>query len=259
MCRMAAYLGPSIALQAFLTDPEHSLVVQSWAPRELKYAKLNADGFGVGWYADDETPATYTNPMPIWSDPNLQPLGRSLSREIWLANVRSATAGLPVNHANTQPFHDQELLFMHNGFLDDFPGSWRPAIQEMLSVEIAAQIQGNTDSEYIYALLRHLMEDDDELSLEDAIDESLALLDQWAGDLPALLNLIVADGERLCAVRHAVNHECPSLYYTTDDDSFPGGQLIASEPLTDSEYWQPVPEHHMLVLDPHEPPELMAL
>ena len=33
---------------------------------------------------------------------------------------------------------------------------------------------------------------------------------------------------------------------------FPGAQLIASERLTDSPFWQIVPEHQILILDPGE-------
>ncbi|VAW77744.1 hypothetical protein MNBD_GAMMA13-583, partial [hydrothermal vent metagenome] len=50
MCRIAAYLGPPITLGMLLTEPPHSLLVQGWAPRELRYAKLNADGYGFGWH-----------------------------------------------------------------------------------------------------------------------------------------------------------------------------------------------------------------
>jgi len=35
MCRMAAYLGPSIRLQQFLLQPEHSLVVQRSEERRV--------------------------------------------------------------------------------------------------------------------------------------------------------------------------------------------------------------------------------
>ncbi|VAW79523.1 hypothetical protein MNBD_GAMMA13-168 [hydrothermal vent metagenome] len=71
--------------------------------------------------------------------------------------------------------------------------------------------------------------------------------------------MVVSDGERLYAVRHAIGDACPTLYYTTDDDAFPDGQLIASEPLTESGVWQSVPEHQILILDPEEPPELLSL
>ncbi|MEA3242761.1 MAG: class II glutamine amidotransferase, partial [Pseudomonadota bacterium] len=128
MCRIAAYLGPSITLDRLLTDPPHSLLVQSWAPRELRYAKLNADGYGFGWYPNAGQPAVYVNPDPIWTDPNLPHLGRALASGLWLASIRSATIGNPVNHANTQPFADNEFLFDHNGLIDNFHDQVRPRI-----------------------------------------------------------------------------------------------------------------------------------
>ncbi len=259
MCRMAAYLGPPIPLQAFLTDPPHSLVEQAWAPRELRYAKLNADGYGFGWYADDESPAAYVSPLPIWSDLNLPHLARALEADLWLAGVRSATPGNPVNHVNTQPFCDEEILFLHNGYVQDFALALRPTVQRQLSAPIGADVRGNTDSEYLFALLRQLLAEDPDLSVESALTELCMRLTEWLDNRTALLNFIVTEGSRLYAIRHAVNHDCPSLYYTTDDDAFPGGQLVASEPLTETGLWQPVPENHILILDPDEPPELLDL
>lgn len=259
MCRLAAYVGPAITLEQFLLQPSHSLVVQSWSPRELRYAKLNADGFGVGWYAPDGNPAAYVSPLPIWSDVNLSHLGRTLSTDLWLANVRSATGGLPACPMNTQPYYDTELLFMHNGFIKDFAVSTRPAMRDLLDPEIEAAVAGNTDSEYLFAVLRQLLLQDDELPIEEALSELFSLMADWLGDLPSLLNLVISDGERIYAARHALNHDCPSLYYTTDDEQFSGGQLVASEPLTETGFWQPVPEHHILILDPEEPPELLSL
>jgi glutamine amidotransferase len=256
---MAAYVGPEIALEDFLLKPAHSLVVQSYMPQELKYARVNADGFGVGWYTEDDMPATYRNPMPIWSDANLPHLGRSLINNVWLANVRSATAGNPVDHANTQPFHDDELLFMHNGFIDDFSLTVRPQLLGLLSPEISADIRGVTDSEYLFAMLRQMLSEDQDIAIDQALADMFSRLGEWLGEHQALLNLVISDGELVYACRHAFNHDCPSLYYTTDDEDFEDAQLIASERLTGSDFWQPVPEHHILVLDPECPPELLAL
>ncbi len=260
MCRLAAYLGPPIALQQFLLEPTHSLYQQSWAPRELSYARLNADGFGIGWYPLDREPAVYLNQMPIWSDTNLPGLARSLTNGLWVATVRSATAPYRSGPANTQPFFHDGLLFMHNGFVEDFDRSLRGRIRHFLSTEVEAGIGGNTDSEYIFALLRQLLATDEEMSLEETMRAGLALVDEWLDGRKALLNLLLTDGERLFATRHALKGECPSLYFTTDDECFDeGAQLIASERLTDGEFWQPVPEHHLLILDRDEPPELIPL
>jgi glutamine amidotransferase len=259
MCRLAAYLGPAIPLQQLLLDPPHSLYRQSWEPRELKYAKLNADGYGFGWYGPDDKPAIYTSAQPIWSDSNLPHLARSLSQPLWLAEVRSATPGNPVHQFNTAPFFDDKLLYVHNGFIREFHQQARQHITAMLDPGIAANINGNTDSEYLFACLRQLLADDPGQTIPAALERLFELLADWTGDHPALMNFVITDGQRLYATRHGFNHECPSLYYTTDDELFPGGQVIASECLTGDSFWSPVPEHHILILDPEKPPELLAL
>jgi len=259
MCRMAAYLGSTINLNQFLTRPAHSLVVQSYAPQELVYAKVNADGYGFGWYNMDNQPVNYRSTMPIWSDPNLDSLSSSLESDLWMAYIRSATEGSSVNHENTQPFYDDDLLLMHNGYIEGFAENIRHKISEYLSNDIQAGIQGNTDSEYIFAILRELLSHDDDLSIEDACSEMFGILEGWLNDTKALLNLIITDGDVIYAVRHGYNHDSPSLYYTADDDFFPDAQLIASERLTQSDSWQAVPEHHILILSNNEPAELLAL
>ena len=77
MCRHLAYLGEAATLRSLLTDPPHSLQAQAWAPRRQRHGVLNADGFGVGWYADgDPVPARYRRARPIWSDPSFADLAR---------------------------------------------------------------------------------------------------------------------------------------------------------------------------------------
>jgi len=259
MCRIAAYLGPPVTLGALLTEPPHSLQVQGWAPRELRYAKLNADGYGFGWYAEDGQPAVYVSPAPIWNDPNLPHLARALVSSLWVASVRSASPGNPVNHANTQPFSDNEFLFDHNGLIDNFHDQVRPRLVADLSPACLPAILGNTESEYLFAALRQSLNEDPELSVEDALSDLMKKVEAWVSGNRALLTIVVSDGERLYAVRHALGDACPTLYYTTDDDAFPNGQLVASEPLTETGVWQSIPDHQILILDPDEPPELLSL
>ncbi len=77
MCRHLAYLGPPATLRSVLIDPPHGLYRQSWAPRRQRHGTMNADGFGIGWYADgDPVPARYRRGIPIWGDPSLPDLAR---------------------------------------------------------------------------------------------------------------------------------------------------------------------------------------
>ncbi|PJT50014.1 class II glutamine amidotransferase, partial [Streptomyces albidoflavus] len=71
MCRHLAYVGPALPLGELVSAPEHSLFRQSWAPRHQRYGTVNADGFGLGWYAPgDPVPARYRRAGPIWADPS---------------------------------------------------------------------------------------------------------------------------------------------------------------------------------------------
>ena len=259
MCRIAAYLGEPIALGKFLIDPPHSLQVQGWAPQELKYARLNADGYGFAWYADDGQPAVYVNPGPIWTDPNLPHLARTLASDLWIASVRSASEGIPVNHANTQPFAGEAFLFDHNGLIDDFHSQVRPQLVADLDPCYLPSIRGNTESEYLFAALRQILSDNQGISMTSALAELMRRTEGWVNGCRSLLTIVVSDGNRLYAVRHALGDGCPTLYYTSDDEAFPNAQLIASERMTDSSFWQMVPEHQILILDPDKPPELLPL
>ncbi len=257
MCRFLAYAGPAIRLQPLLLAPSHSLVRQSWAPEEMREARLNADGYGFGWYQEGRA-RRYRDTRPVWSDPNLEDLAASLGSELWLASVRSATPGQGVDLANTHPFRDGRMLFMHNGYLGDFQQAWRPRLHRELRPGIQAGIHGDSDSEFIFALLRQYLDDGDAPSR--ALLKTLERLAEWQPrGSSALLNLLICDGRDIHAVRHALGGDCPSLYYHQHDPAFAPGRVIASERLDPAPGWQAVPPHRLLTLRPGEAIRLTAL
>ena len=258
MCRLAAYLGPSILLDQFLLQPPHNLIKQSWAPEEMEEAVLNADGFGIGWYIDESHPGTYLNTQPAWADINLPSLSLSISSSLWLANVRSATPGQMTGLANTQPFTSGNLIYMHNGYINNFNMGVRQRFHEYLSPEIQAGIKGNTDSEYLFALFRHhLQKNTQEITCLFKITME-SLVDILKGET-ALLNVIISDGKSIYALRHAIDKKCPSLYYTNNDKHFYNASVIASERMTTDKNWQPVPEHSLVILNTGRQPEVISL
>lgn len=260
MCRIAVYLGPEIPLSALLTQPEHSLLLQSWQPRELKYAKLNADGYGYAWFDDTGKPLRYVFSEPMWADPNLHELAAGLRSDLWLAFIRSATEGFGNHSANTQPFRDEQLVFLHNGYLEHFNQALRTRMLQHLPHEFVAGIQGNTDSEYLFALIRWLRHQRPEAPLPDLLRLCLDWIGESTGEHKALLNMALSDGSMVAVCRHAFNDDAPSLYFSTDDEHYPpGAQVVASEPLYTSEFWHQVPESHMLCLNRDTPPELRNL
>ena len=116
MCRHLAYLGPPASLRSLLIDPPHSLYRQAWAPRRQRHGTVNADGFGIGWYAgSDPVPARYRRGEPIWGDPSLPDLARVIRSGAVLAAVRSATPGTAAGPEAAAPFGCGSWLFSHNG------------------------------------------------------------------------------------------------------------------------------------------------
>ena len=51
MCRHIAWFGPPRRLSELLLEPEHGLIVQSYAPRRQAHGRMNADGRGAGFFA----------------------------------------------------------------------------------------------------------------------------------------------------------------------------------------------------------------
>jgi gamma-glutamyl hercynylcysteine S-oxide hydrolase len=121
MCRVVGYLGSSGAtLSSLVLEPEHSLLVQSYAPREMMSGVVNADGFGVGWYVpwSGEEPAVYRSDRPLWSDGSFAGIASNIRAKSVLAAVQSATPGLPVEESGVPPFASGRFLFAHNGAVE---------------------------------------------------------------------------------------------------------------------------------------------
>jgi glutamine amidotransferase len=252
MCRLLGYLGPSILLDRLLNKPEHSLIVQSYQPREMTAGLLNADGFGIGWYHPQQTtnPFTYKNTLPIWNDPNLTSLSRYIESGCILSNVRSATAGLGVDLSNCQPFQQDQILFMHNGCIKNFRQTVRKAICDRLDEQSHQIIQGTTDSEHIFALLLHYWHQAPEKPLEDALHQTLIDLSDLTEShhLEFSANILISDGKRLIASRFASQTSTPSLHWLRDDPTLPDAVVVASEPLFAGD-WITCPERSILTVE----------
>ena len=249
MCRLLGYLGPPIALDYLLYKPEHSLIVQSYQPREMNSGLLNADGFGVGWYHSQRNtdPFTYKNIIPIWNDINLPSLGRYVESGCVLASVRSATPGQAVDLSNCQPFEYQRLLCIHNGRIENFRQRLYRPLRDRLGDVAYQSIKGSTDSEHLFALLINELQANPSVTLEQALQTALLTLDELAKShqVVASANLLVSDGHHLVASRFASGTLAPSLYWLRDDPAFPEAVIIASEPLFDGN-WNRFPEQSIL-------------
>ena len=251
MCRLLGYLGSPILLDYLLYKPEHSLIVQSYQPREMTAGLLNADGFGVGWYhpQKDTDPFTYKNTLPIWSDINLPNLSRYIESGCIIANVRSATSGQAVDLSNCHPFQYDRLLFTHNGFIKNFRKTLYREVRDRLNNTAYQSINGTTDSEHIFALLIHELQATPNTTLETALHKTLITVSELAASYQVSFSasIIISDGHRLVASRFAYNTTTPSLYWLRDDPTFPNSVIIASEPLFAAN-WISCPERSIITV-----------
>ncbi|BAZ46241.1 glutamine amidotransferase class-II [Chondrocystis sp. NIES-4102] len=243
MCRLLGYLGSEIQLDHILTKPEHSLLVQGYKPLEMTAGLLNADGFGIGWYDQQQPPYAYKNVLPIWNDANLPHLGRYIKSECIVGYVRSATSNLSVDLINCQPFTHQNLLFIHNGYIDNFRKTLCRPIRKSLDNIAYQRIEGTTDSEHIFALIVNELEANHNLSLQQALNNTIHHLIKLAqpDNVSFSANIVLSNGKELVACRYSNRQTSPTLYYIKDHPLYSQAVIIASEPMFEGE-WISCPE-----------------
>ncbi|MFC7811925.1 ergothioneine biosynthesis protein EgtC [Streptomyces olivaceus] len=235
MCRHLAYVGPAEPLGGLLVAPPHALYRQSWAPRHQRHGTVNADGFGVGWYAEgDPVPARYRRAGPIWADQSFADLARVVRAGALLAAVRDATLAGADAEAAAAPFAAGAWLFSHNGAVGGWPGSLAP-VAAALPPEELLSLEARNDSALVWALvLSRLRAGDDE---GRALAETV--LDVVAAAPASRLNLLLSNGTTVTATTWG-----DTLWYLARPGA--GGTVVASEPYDDDPGWQQVPDRTLL-------------
>jgi glutamine amidotransferase len=220
MCRHLAWLGVPRSLASLVLEPPSSLLVQSYAPRRQRYGTVNADGWGVGfWAAGRPEPARWRSAQPLWGSPSFASVAPVVSAGCVVAAVRSATVGMPLEESAAAPFTDGRWLLSHNGRVDR---SVLPA---------ARDAESTVDSALLAALVfaRGM----------DALGATVT--EVAAADPGARLNLLAADGARLLATTWG-----DTLSVLVTDE----GTALASEPWDDDPRWSDVPDHTLVEVTP---------
>jgi glutamine amidotransferase len=252
MCRLVAYLGGAeTTLSSLVLEPEHSLLVQSYAPEEMMSGVVNADGFGVGWYApwSGEEPAVYRSGSSLWADRSFAGMAGKIRSSSVFAAVRSATPGLPVEESGVPPFASGRFTFMHNGAIEGFRHGPMRALRDSLDDESYAGLLGVTDSETIFAVALDRLGGG--AALGEALEGTVRRVSKVCADLGrrATLNLALTDGQGMAFVRHSTEGPGNSLYLLESGGRYPGGIVVASEKLDGDAGWRPVPDGHLLTVD----------
>lgn len=242
MCRWIAYTGAPVRLEEVVVKPARSLVHQSLHASQCKTA-TNGDGFGIGWYGDRETPGTYREISPAWSDENLLSLCGQLTAQTFLAHVRAST-GAATARANCHPFSHGPWLFMHNGQVGEF-ARLRRRVENMIPDNLYSQRRGATDSEAIFLIALGRLENDGPVV---AIQQTLAAIHdemRLAGVTEALrFSAALTDGRRLYVFRWSSDDQAPSVYFRERQNAL----VVVSEPIDDGSCgaWQALPPGQVL-------------
>jgi len=252
MCRHLAYLGPPASLRSLLIDPPHSLYRQAWAPRRQRHGTVNADGFGIGWYAgSDPVPARYRRGEPIWGDPSLPDLARVTSSGAVLAAVRSATPGTASGPEAAAPFGSGPWLFSHNGAAERWREWGEAAFQSGAgagSAGLLALLEALSDAALLWALTRQRLRAG--RPLDAALAGTIGAVEAAGGT--GRLNLLLTDGRLIAATAYG-----DTLWYRQTAPAAPGQDqgasvTVASEPDDDEPGWTEVPDRHVLTATPSQ-------
>lgn len=216
MCRILAYIGPELPLEKLLLTPENSLINQTLDPESHPLLQLAGWGFGA-WSEHllrPEAPLIYRRPMAAFYDDNVEGIIPSLQASTVLAHVRAAdyNSGAVLADENCHPFSCQGTpwIVAQNG---DLP-NWRLLQRELLQHckdQYLEQMQGTTDTEFLYVLLLSLLEGDSDEEVQRGFEEMLRLIVQAMKklDLVALtkLKMALVSPNRIIGVNVGTGHQ----------------------------------------------------
>ena len=198
-------------------------------------ANENPDGWGIAWWdGTDPEPNRYRATVEIWSDTGFA--GCDAVGTAVLGAVRKASPGTTLRSVNNAPFladtQAGSLAFSLNGY------AFRdPQVEARLRAAVApgTRLDGDTDSEVLFTLLRQHVDRGDLLAdALAAVHHTLApTADEYVNMLAVTANQIVAT---------TWHH---TLYVRRTDVA----TTVASEPLDGGPDWQRVPDRHLLAVD----------
>ena len=167
--------------------------------------------------------------------------------------------------------HDQWML-MHNGEIFNFKAVKRH-LRHLLDDDIYNWIQGETDSEHLFALFLQIGKGKDLSTisvvadvLQATFDQIIQLICEYSEPGPSYFNICLTDGTRLLASRYCTDKNLTpetmhySLgsrfvvkeghYHMIEKDNTRGCLLVTSEKLTNfNAEWHDVPINHLMMAD----------
>lgn len=246
MCRWVGYVGADAPLAPLVFGGDQSLLRQSWAPRELLSGSVNADGWGVVWWAEG-APRRLAGSRPLWQEEGLQDVLEVTRSRCALAALRNTTPGIPGDASGNPPLLLEGRSFVLNGYVPEFRHRHMRALRRGLSDERYAALSGSSDTETLFLLVLEALAAgaDRSAALRQAADAVVARLEEGQ---EAQLTMALADGTGLTALSTSSVDRTNSLYLARRHPVLPGA-VLASEALEDGAEWTPVPAHAVVRLD----------
>ncbi len=245
MCRWLAYQGTPIYIDELVYQPDHSLIQQSLDARKA-VTRVNADGFGLGWYTEKPSPGLFHEVLPAWGDDNLRSLAHHIRSHRFMAHVRSST-GAQVSRANCHPFVFGNWMFLHNGQIGDFERV-RFELECSLPEALYLKRLGSTDSELIFLLM---LKNGPIESPVEAIRATIAEIEYICNSKKVLdpfkASICLSDGKQIWVVRYSTDKQPPTVFVKKDG----GNVFLASEPLDKNDEWKSLKKQAISLFQPN--------
>jgi glutamine amidotransferase len=216
MCRHIAWLGAPRTLADVVLTPPHGLLRQSFAPRRQAHGRMNADGWGVGYFTPGRPePARWRASRPLWNDASFASVAPTIASTCIIAAVRNASVGMPIEDSAVAPFARGRWLLSHNGRVDRSVLPLDPLAESPCDAAILAALIFSEGPENLGEIVADVGHRDPE----------------------ARLNLLAVNGERILATTWG-----DTLSYLVTSD----GVVVASEPYDDDPSWVDVADRSLV-------------
>ena len=269
MCRWLIYSGEKTDLKSILWTPTNSIFKQSfkkqYTPFVTKLNKrdhpINVDGFGIVWYDLKKNHVyLYKNNQTPWSDQNILNLSEFIKSKLIFSHIRAIkpfSQNSIVNYQNCHPFYYRNFTWMHNGDIKSVI-KLQKYVYLHCQDTIIQNIKGNTDSEYLFAILLHQLSQISPFqkkfslkALKQAFLKTIQITLELVQHEICSLNIAFTDGKNIICSRfiNTSKESPPSLYYSfINRESNKKNIIISSEPInTESQDWKLIPKNHFLI------------
>lgn len=266
MCRLLGYAAGSprtteAVLGQVADDARESRGSQSAVFQDMTH--LHKDGWGSAWVGEGPVPgAIVTKEISPETGAGDDRLTKALSERearAQIVHLRLATDGMACHAENTHPFLADGLAFAHNGSL--MPAS---LIDSHVAPEILETLQGDTDSERYFAVIRSKMAQGHRLF--NAVCLTVAELRPLFPQ--ASMNALILSNDTLVAVHASADAEVPhdlfdasglseadlpqdhrTAYYLMRRRLLEDGTIIFASSGLDIAGWDPLPTESVTMVD----------